>query len=625
MLRARIARCLRSGTAHAPIRGRTRKDPLLQGRWRWVIGIPSVAALAAGLLAIPAAPAMAAYLAPTAVGAGAATDNRVWTAVGTAAGSLVRARVYVAGLPGALVDNQRWQWERVASNATAGITFRIRNVASSRCLDQTSAGLVINNCGTAATQRWRAPLTDPNGGWTLINQGNSQCLAANSVDAGAIMKTAACDRSALQRWRLRPASLDCTIRSRDWTMTEVCALQSAERMRGVTSNWRHYPLSMPWVDPEDYVLTHTVKSYVQTRPLTPSGGQGQTGVEFGLQADRSIQPSGTVSYKAYWLEWNTTTEQVHPLSTVIAPRSNTADGRNHTFMMLGNGDAGQWDLLYDFDTVAETTLQAGGTTRLSRTGMAIRYPHAVTAEQSFGFRMQVMNSGEVWRLPYLTETGLAEPKKCDSPPRYEDWGYDTVNLPPNCMTSSYKALSGENATDPAVLDSFGVGKPATAMAEPAGPLPPSLAEAAPATYNGVDQKALATCLETDASQCLSTVPGLAGCVAARLRCNVTAPAGAVTAPPGAALTANQALEEARRIFSVLKPATAKVTTRRGADAKSAAPGTHGGPVHVVTSDALVRSTAASNPAVYRGYRAVFDVQTGRMTYACLGVGCKEAV
>jgi hypothetical protein len=594
------------------------------GGWRRGTTYAAVTALATCLWVAPAAPAAAAFLAPTAVGVGAFDDARVWEAVGTAAGSVVRARNYRVGLPGATVDAQRWQWERVASSASAGITFRIRNVASSRCLDRTSAGVVINDCGNGATQRWRAPLDDPYGGWTLVNVGNSQCLASRAdPNSGALVQTNVCDGGALQRWRMRPAPQDCTIRNREWVQTDVCASQSSDRMRGVTSNWRHYPLSMAWRDPNDFALSNTVKNFVQAQPLKPDLSQGQTGVEFGTRADRSNQASGTVSYSAYWLEWNAANEQYHGLDAAQAPRSETADGRNHTFMLLGNGDAAQWDLLYDYNTVARTTLQAGGSTRLSRTGTAVRYPEAVTAGQAFGFRMQLMNGNEEWRLPYLSETGLGEPKKCDTPPRYEDWIYDVVNLPPNCFTSSYKALPGTTATDPVVLDSFGVGKPATALAAATKPAPRAAPSAVANVHNGVDQQALAACLDNDASNCLTHVPGLAACVASRQVCNLTG-RGGQTAKSPAGITAAQALAHAQRNFSTLSGSSkVGVVTNLTVDTRLTGGYVADGPVHVVRSTARVKSMAASNPKVYDGYMAVFEARSGQMIYACMGTRCGD--
>ncbi|MEU7908996.1 RICIN domain-containing protein [Actinoplanes sp. NPDC049118] len=538
---------------------------------------------------------------------------------------------YRVGVSGAAVDNQRWRWERVASSATAGITWRIKNVASGLCLDKNSSNaVVISACGTATSQRWRAPLDDPFGGWTLVNGANSQCLqvVGSSTANGALLQTAACSGIASQAWRLRSAPLDCTIRSRDWTMTEVCASQSAERMIGVTANWRHYPITMSWLDPELYILTHTTNVYTQVRPLKPDFSQGATGVELGSRAQRSTQQTGTVSYWAYWLEWNASTEQYHALTTSQAPRSDTADGRNHTYMLLGKGNAGQWDVLYDYNTVATSALQAGGSTRSSRSGMAVRYPQATTTATPFDLRMQLMDGNGVWRRPYLGETGTGEPKTCETPPRYEDWIYDTVNMPPNCFAAAYATRAGATATDPVQTDAFTVGKPATstALTTAAAPAPatgPQTLTAA-GVHHGVDQQALAACLDNAARNCIEEVPGLGACVAARAICNVT---GRVSAgkPASTPMTAQEAVKAATGTFAVVGPArTATVTTQRQPDARLTADAPVDGPVHVVRSTARVRSLAASHDKVYDGYTAVFEAASGRMISACLGTGCREA-
>jgi hypothetical protein len=585
--------------------------PKTAGRGRRAVTYIAVALLAAGGLIAVAEPAQAATSAPIAVGSGATNDARVWEIVGTAAASRVRMTPYRVGYSGATVNNQRWLWERVAFSATAGITWRIKNVASGLCLDKNAANaVVIATCGTATSQRWRAPLDDPYGGWTLLNGANSQCLqvVGSSSASGALLQTAACSFIPSQQWRLRSAPQDCTVRSGDWTMTEVCASQASERMFGVTSNWRHYPISMTYLDPEDYFLSHTTNMYTQVQPLKPDYSQGATGVEFGSRADRSVLPSGTVSYSAYWLEWNTSTEQYHALTASQAPRSDTPDGRNHTFMVLGKGDAGQWDLLYDYNTVATTALQAGGSTRESRSGMAVRYPQATTTATPFEIRMQVMDGNGVWRRPYLGETGTGEPKTCETPPRFEDWGYDTVNMPPNCFAASYTTRAGATTTDPVQLDAFTVGKPATASLLGA-PSPPARTGAVSGMHNGVDQQRLAACLDKASSNCIDEVPGLANCVAARAICNLTG-REAVASRAATPMTARQALRAATRDFDTMGDGKAEVRTD---DA-----------VHVVTSTARVRSMAASHVKIYDGYVAVFDATSGRLLSACLGADCKEA-
>jgi hypothetical protein len=236
--------------------------------------------------------------------------------------------------------------------------------------------------------------------------------------------------------------------------------------------------------------------------------------------------------------------------------------------------------------------------------------------------MQLMDGNQVWRLPYLGEVGLGEPKKCDTPPRYEDWIYDVVNLPPDCFTSSYKAVPGAAATDPAVLDSFGVGKPGTAVAAARTTAPPSTASVS-GTHNGVDQRALAACLTARSLNCLEQVPGLAECVAARLICNVDgAPSRVATAAEP--MTADQAKQQAARAFRVLGGAPEPtVTTTSAATTRARTSVTGDRPVHVVASTARVASMAAANTNTYGGYVAIFDATDQSLLYACLGDDCRS--
>ncbi|WP_155251577.1 hypothetical protein [Salinispora cortesiana] len=292
-------------------------------------------------------------------------------------------------------------------------------------------------------------------------------------------------------------------------------------------------------------------------------------------------------------------------------------------MLLGKGNAGQWDVLYDYNTVATTVLQAGGSTRASRSGVAVRYPQATTMASPVELRMQLMNGNGVWRRPYLGETGTAEPKTCETPPRYEDWIYDKVNIPPNCFTASYTTRAGEVTGDPVQLDSFTVGKPATITTFSAdSPFFPRSRSAA-GVHNGVDQQALAACLDSASSNCIDQVPGLAACVAARAVCNITGRESRQIEKL-TPMTARGAIKAAASTFDVVDAAPSTVTTEAQPASFLTAGVPSEGPVHVVSSTARVRSMAVSHDQVYKGYVAVFEAASGRMISACLGAGCQEA-
>lgn len=150
---------------------------------------------------------------------------------------------------------------QLVASTSSTLTYRIHNAAAGRCLNRNGSNqVVIADCGNATSQQWRVSTRqDPFGGWQLRNVANSQCLQVVGASAavGALLQTAACGGGAHQRWRLRTAPHDCTIRSRDWVQTNLCA-EVGQRMRGVMVNWRQHPVVMSWLDPDVYVLTHTV-------------------------------------------------------------------------------------------------------------------------------------------------------------------------------------------------------------------------------------------------------------------------------------------------------------------------------------------------------------------------------
>jgi hypothetical protein len=289
-------------------------------------------------------------------------------------------------------------------------------------------------------------------------------------------------------------------------------------------------------------------------------------------------------------------------------------------MLLGRGDAGQWDLLYDYNTVGTTSLQAGGTTRQSLAGMAVRYPEAASTTVSNQIRMQLLTLNGVWRRPYLGETGTGEPMTCETPPREEDPIWDSVNLPPNCFSVDTAFGPGANTGDPDQLTLFTVGKPATGAAVAKAPQP-SFAGGPRVTYNGVDQSALSTCIADGKANCLTTVPGLAECVAARAMCNATAQSAPQAASAATRMTAAQALDQARATFRTVGAAKPAVITTK-ASSRAELRGLAGTEtVYVVSSDAPVHSLSASADQTYHGYSATFDATSHRLLYACLGNAC----
>ncbi|KAB1107443.1 RICIN domain-containing protein [Micromonospora aurantiaca] len=593
---------------------------------------------AAGLTVIPSS-ASAATSAPLALGVGSTTDDRVAEISSTTTGARVRMSSYKVGVSGTSVDAQRWTLELVASAATS-LTYRIRNQSSGLCLKKNGSNqVVIADCNTASdlnSLRWRVVTTeDPFGGWRLRNVSNSQCMqivSGSGLD-GALLQTAACANVSHQRWRIRKAPIDCTVRSREATMTDICATLT-QPASAVIANWSDSQVGLAWVDPEAYILSHSVFRYLQVESLNQAGAPSGASIEFGSSGQRGPLPSDGVTYGAYWLEWGQGREFFHAIDPVQAPGSESPDGAVHTYLVERN-PSGQWDLFYDFNYVGTSALQGGGYARFIRNGMSVRYLQHAAVNTSMQTRLQVSNAS-VWRRPSLGELGTGEPKACEAPPRYEDWSYDTVNLSPNCYTSSYATRSGANGSNSPQLDSFTVAKPGTVTTAAAGsrsvPSPGSR-ESASAEMNGVDQSKLAACLQTAPESCLREVPGLAACVAARQTCK-GGDLHRIAPAPSRPLTISAAKDAVRRLTgqSPLRGGQRAVATRVNlltdpgvARAVRSAGVALDDEIYIVTSGSTVPSLSPTSQKTYAGSTFVVRAATGRLVYACLGVGCPVAL
>jgi hypothetical protein len=357
-------------------------------------------------------------------------------------------------------------------------------------------------------------------------------------------------------------------------------------------------------------------------PLPPDGLDIFNQIEVGRRAQGETPSSSSVSYTAYWTEAQLAddgefAELYHPITADQAPGSDSADGTQHTYMLLANGDDAPWDVLFDYNTVGTTDLRFEGSTRRTSSGMAVTDPGAVTMTTPVELRLQVMDPSGLWRRPHLGELGTSETRTCEAPPRYDDRYARTPSQLPNCFTASYTVQAGVPATSQAEVNTFTIGKPPrpTALSGGATAAPQSSAPKSPTGFhNGVDQQKLAACIADGTRNCLAEVPGLAACVEARAICNITGRQSQKKASISSApMTAAEAVEAAKKILHIVEPAKATVTTRQQDDRQ----------VHVVTSGARVRSMSAStNDRVYTGYTAEFEVSSGRMISARLGTGSR---
>jgi hypothetical protein len=216
-----------------------------------------------------------------------------------------------------------------------------------------------------------------------------------------------------------------------------------------------------------------------------------------------------------------------------------------------------------------------------------QYAEYTALSTGFQNRLQTLDGNSLWRRPYLGEVAGFGGNVCGLPdPLALQIGQ--TNTPPYCFTTS---IVPRTTVTPADLDQLTVGKPAVGSlaAAAAGTQTPAAASA-PQTYNGVDQRALAACLAADPSSCLTTVPGLAQCLAAHQSCNAVTRQSVSPSGRRHPTTAAQAQALAR---SDLHDAKArKVTTLTSAELRSRSGLTLDGignaeALHVVTGDEQV--------------------------------------
>ncbi|MEV0131773.1 hypothetical protein AB0H83_25340 [Dactylosporangium sp. NPDC050688] len=394
-------------------------------------------------------------------------------------------------------------------------------------------------------------------------------------------------------------------------------------MYGAFGTWQNVEVDYT---PEAGSLPNTVENFLEVSSRDAQNSDTQVdGVEYGLHSSYNAD-EGIEEYFPYWLEWGEDTEEYHALSGVGGGTPNT---RLHSYMVLSNGN-GEWDLLYDFNTVGTTRLQEGAQLTQIYATTAVVYPNTFTLLQPFENRVQVLDGNDQWRKPYLGETSRSEPKTCGALPHMNDPLWEELNLPPWCVTTSQGTVQVPNF--PTQVDYFRVDKRNTTTARAAGPAgTPRTVDPAARVANDVDQAALQACLDKDPYGCLTTVPGLRACVAKRLACN----AGTVPDAVGGRtkrISAQQALSMAgQRTKARLGDRSASLLT----DAKVRTVSTDGLPqpltrhlgpaagrtVHLVTGEGTVPGLRNTGSRQYTGYTFVYDAGTGALIYSCLGRNC----
>ena len=553
----------------------------------------------------------------------------------------------------ATVKIQRWIFEkRPPGEGLPDFAYRVKNPATGKCLDRggtstaNGAPIILYTCNNGANQTWYMNRTPAEGGVRFRNNFDHRCIdvPGGSLANNVALKAWNCSTSPdgwNQLWRKKTGPVECMRRTSLWAaVAQVCT--QTYPVAGVMASWANIPVAISYRDPRSWPATNEAQTFINATVLN-SQGQQYGAIEMGWRAVHSgVNPGGT-TYTAYWTEWGDAGEEYHAIPSLDplgSPNwSNVADGQQHTYLMLGAGIAGQWDLSYDYNPVATTRRQAGGRAGETTTGYRARYPDALRHNE-FNFRTQMLDINGFWFRPRQVQTATGNTKECGSWPIWEDytgaWG---DNLPPYCVGAG-RTFVGAAATPDVGI--FTVEKPAPAAAAPAanastghmGDEPRTSADSP--VLNGVDQRELAACMAQQADSCLDRVDGLRACVEARLVCNRAATPRTAARQPDQRRSALTAASARGMVGKYLQAADSAVAKSGGVVAKTATvmtaaelrrdlpdapiPQAVSGelPVYLLTGDDLVKSNQPGVEKSFSGWLAVIDGQSGIPLYWRLG-------
>lgn len=571
--------------------------------------------LVAGSVAAVAiqSPAFAGTSAPLAFGQ--TDDDRVLGVVSTASGSRVKAIDYVSG-SGAIVNMQRWTFQKiVAGGGTPETTYRIRNVAADLCMekdisggDVNAAAVILAPCALVSHQYWYLSPEFYFDRYTVRSARDHRCLDAAYVESGADVDVYSCFGLDSQQWDVRSGTQRCQGR----VVIALC-VRPSQPLFGIIANWRHQPVSFAGPD------YNQLRNFLSWETSAPSGGTEEYDYfELGWSADYDAGTAAT-SHTAFWLEQNIDVYEFHSVAG-----GSTADGVNHTYMALAN-DAGQWDIFFDFNPVGSTSVADGAQLSYLESTVTSYYNEQILLANGFENRLQVMTGNNIFRKVWAGESGMQETNTCYAPPN--PYLYGQPDSPPWCFTPRLALRQADGGLQ---ADYFAVDKPQVTSVHTAGPPTRQLSSE---HFNGVDQTALASCLDSaaDAAECLRTVPGPAQCVAARKICNNDVAQAPRIPSHRRAFTPADAREAVSRLITtdtrigitpervaVLPVVQYTVQTGKGLSHIASSED-----VIVVAGDETVTSrTSRTGNRTYPGYQAAFDAATGALLHLCLGASCR---
>lgn len=393
-----------------------------------------------------------------------------------------------------------------------------------------------------------------------------------------------------------------------WAMT--CS-QPGEPMIGGFATWRNVPITFDQSDTGS--ATVQVANYLRVSPNTSSSPLAPN-IEIGLYAEKTGNTTHT--YGPRWSEVTTSGGRTTAIKAGVNP--NKPDKRNHTYMTVRQDSGNQWDVLYDFNKVGSTTKQlkvVGGSTNRIDVGLEVTGPKFVNVP-SIANRMQFMTGNKVWQ-----QVATGNVAKSVTLPVCS-----SSHKPPNCFTTKL--------TDSSKFTQWSVSKPRreTSAVSAAAALQPAPTRSAdttpagvPATFNGVDQQTLQSCLENDPDNCLATVPGLSECVVTVRLCNAAALSvggPSEDATTGTGVSAADIRAQAAAAFDVPSDTVALEPPAGPAALKAQPP-------HAASSSGSAWTVSSTSPTPglqhtdrrYKGFTARYSARTGELLQACWGDLC----
>lgn len=376
--------------------------------------------------------------------------------------------------------------------------------------------------------------------------------------------------------------------------------QPGEPMIGGFATWRNVPIAFDKVDTPN--TTVMASNYLRVTPNTESSPLAYN-IEIGLYAEKTGKTTQT--YGPKWTELGKNGGKTKAITAGVNPTK--PDERNHTYMLVRQETGNQWDVLYDFNKTGSTTDQLkvpGGNPNRIDIGLEVM-GHQYVDVPEIADRMQFMDGNQTWQRVDSSNTAkIITLGTCSA-----------TKKPPNCFNAKL--------TDATSFTQWTVGKPRKAPPAPAASAEaqPHRTSELPPEFNGVDQHALQDCLEHDAADCLTTVPGLSDCVLTTRVCNAAAleSAPSTTRTTAVDISASSIRERAAAAFDV-DPQDMRVVGSPRAEGVSVADTS---PQTWTVESAQTTPGLEHQGRSFKGFRAVYSAHTGQLLEACWGQLCRS--